>query len=489
MNFKGILVIFAVFITACGDDEPAKVPDPATVSYSFKAIGLTKGTLVSKNLTGIEATTRTDINGGLASLKVLAALKDRKIELDILDASGSSLVAAAMEHEDIKFPTIFLNDCQLTVDDVVQKADGEYSLNVTTSSKAGVYAKNCLGVTRDLLFEYIGPSVDNVLQCSANGLVQELYPFTSSLVTIPNAPVDRDYVCNTVLSDGSHIANSDGSKLVGNSLAVQGMQLTQYDIRVLPNEFGFVFHLNADGSVQHVLSQQPVLTDVSQIDVTIVVKSYVGFGGVLTAYCDFNGWQPIQMAVDTSGNLSYTYQNVATNDGYACNFIDPSTGNYIYDRNTPSGMNFVVLANGVQIIRPHGDNLLIEIDRYGQIVVTMVNLHIELDSPGIADPPVYLIMGNLGDYQSWPMQYLNSRWMADISLPEGVYEANVSYDGGAFKAMYVGGFFGDLLVEGEAVLSTVTFTHARNWFFSVQEGGVSDNDTADTIVIGIGGNF
>lgn len=299
-----------------------------------------------------------------------------------------------------------------------------------------------------LIWEHVQTGVGDVLHCT----VAEALPwnpgfnFTQShQAAINNAPAGT-YVCNAQLQNGDWVVYSynPNQHLFGltvtaldGSTVLSTYTLTEADI-ISNNQNGGNWQLHMDvnglltgpGGGGTVIDDPVCLNPVPSVNAVVVLKSYTNFAFTPRVRFSGDGFTPRVMTAQSGNMYTYTYANVPTDPGddllYTVNFEDPTTGEYLFDENGPTGP-YVVTVNGVQVSERLDDDIKVVIDPCGNIITTLVGLNFVFQPSDSTAFDVDVIFG-LDSFLAYPMTLSGSQWVSTIpNVPPGRYEFNIRY--------------------------------------------------------------
>ena len=239
-----------------------------------------------------------------------------------------------------------------------------------------------------------------------------------------------DYVCNIRRADGSYVVYSLTQQLWG--ATANGYALTTANIITNGQGGGnWTFTLHQDGSVTALGGVNPpppvCTTPVATIGLDVKLKSYSNFVG-WTPQVRFSGdsyaLHPMNRA---AANLyTYIYPAAPTNQVHTLNFQNPNTGSFLFDQNGNSG-DYVVTVNGVQITQMLGNDLRLELDSCGSLIVPTKDLVFTFAPTATNIDHVFLVFGQ-GVFAEYSMTLSNGVWTVTLhNVPIGRYEANIYY--------------------------------------------------------------
>lgn len=491
MNARGILlpvlVALGMFAVGCGKDEVTPAPAP-TFQLTLSILSTGPVTVETSGLKG-EGSLQKEVVDNNVALIVADNAKDKNVLMKFVAANGNDFIRPFMATLGITFPTIHVyekdtqNSCFLSRDDFTE-IDGFFQANITVDAERNISASDCENRSVELRFDLISLSESNVLDCDVEGFGVYRQPFTGQQTYISDGLIDRDYVCRVFLSNGANIIK-EGHKLPGQGLLVQGVDLPEDSIRLGKSGIeGFAFHVNTDRTVTPLTDEMEKVA-VDFVEPTLVVKSYAGVLAV-NANCTFLSQLPVapMTQVLNQHNYTYTFPPTKTNATYTCTFTGPNGGQL-------DPTQLVLIVEGVQVVGLNGV-YTIQFDEFGDPVVQMVERTYMIAPTIELLAPVYMHIGNLGDFITYEMQYLDGRWVATVTLPIGIYEANVSYNGGAYKVLYPGPAVfpassapvadGTLFVGDSPVSRTFPYAHAYYWWFDLTSTSVDDHPGNPPIV-------
>lgn len=447
-----IALSILMFAAACGEHSK-EVPQrfvyfDVTVSGQSEDL-LPKHTVVnSTDLLAFNRPYQRPLVNGHAKFFANVNEKTRNFYLDFSALETDSSLVTEIVNDWQPLPTVQMNGCKLGYADLVTVITENDSLEYRLRGKASqneVTGNDCAGkLIGDMVFALNGISSQNEVSCKAQALPNffstELNEKQVGVASFK--PRKRRYLCNVTLEDGSSLITSAMVGQYGYDFSIQAYHVTDFDITSWDGFVGYLVDIDEDGNASPVLPHIPgTPPSVPFTSVTLEVRGYGGLQNPLAAYCDFGtSIVPVTMVPTYMQGTtivvaqSITFPNVATNRQYACNFMDTVTGQWIYfPPPSTASDNYVFIANGVQVVEPSLNNLRITIDSTGQIVVTRHTVAFTAIPIPAISPPVNLILGTTGVYSSYPMQLQGSEWITTLSLPYGVYEANVVYAGGAYE--------------------------------------------------------
>lgn len=451
----------------------------------------------------------------------------RDFRLDFSDLKVKSSLLSSIIYDWKPLPTVQVNGCKLGYADLVTTMGTDKNVEYRLQGKADqnvVTGNDCAGkLVGDMIFALQGPSATNSVSCKAQDLPNSFSTvLNSNKVGVTNAkPRKRQYLCNVVLEDKTSMISPSRTTQYGYDFSIQAYHVTDFDITSWGDFVGYLVYIDENGNATPVLPHNlKPLPLVPLTSVTLDVRGYSGLNDPLVAYCDFNGlWQPVPMsqsyALGTTivVSQSVTFANVATDRQYACNFKDTVTGQWIYfPPPSTASNNFIFTANGIQVTDPNGNNLKIQLDGAGQMVVPLYTVTFTAIPTSAIGPEVNLILGYAGIYKSYPMQLQGNQWMVTLSIPRGDWEANIAYSSGAYYwltelgevgTFYVANISGNMTLPGvhmdqnnNAIMyasdvsgppPAYVISHRKNYSFRFDSAGINGkNLTITTIGIIIG---
>gem|GEM_PF-6969635 len=386
---------------------------------------------------------------GHAEFFANAKVGARSFLLDLSDSKVQSSLISKIVFDWKTLPPVQVNGCKLGYADLVTAISKDKNLEYRLAGKVSdstVTGNDCAGkLIGDIVFSLQGNSPKNTVVCKVKDLPNS---FTTELTSsgksgVTNAkPRKRLYLCSATLWDGSSVISPSRTTQYGYDFAIQAYHVTDFDIATWDEFTGYLVYIDENGNATPVLPHNfPPLPTVPFTTVTLDVRGYSGLNDPLAAYCDFNGlWTPVPMSQSYAAGTtivvsqSVTFANVATDKQYACNFKNLVTGQWIYfPPPSTASNNYIFEANGIQVIDPNGNNLKIQLDGAGQMVVPLYTVTFTADPLNLISPEVNLILGYAGIYKSYPMHQEGNRWVTTLSISHGDWEGNVMYDGGAYQ--------------------------------------------------------
>lgn len=524
-----IAILILMFAAACGGHS--KEQKQTYVFFDVTASGQSEGLLPentvvnSEDLLAYERNYQRPLVNGHAKFFANSKVKSRYFRLDFADKDEKSSLLSTIIYDWQPLPTVQVNGCKLGYADLVTKATSdnifEYRLQgkVTDSLITG---NDCAGkLIGDMVFSVQGPSDGNQVVCKVQDLPGQFSTaMTTGSIAITNAkPRKRQYLCNITLEDNTSLISPSMVGRYGYDFSIQAYHVTDYDITSWDGFVGYLVYIDENGNASPVLPHIPGTPQpIPLTSVSLEVRGYGGLQNPLQAYCDFGGLVlPVDMlptyaegSTTIVVSQSVTFANVATNMQYACNFMDTVTGQWIYyPPPSTASENYVFIVNGIQVMEPSLNNIRILIDASGNIVVTRHTVMFTAIPSQAINPEVNLILGNTGNYLSYPMQLVNGQWVSSLSLPYGVYEANIDYASGAYTwlteldeygAFHVADISNNVTPPGlrldqyqDAVIyasyvawppPNFVISHKKNYLFRIGPSGLY-GQSATTVTIGI----
>ena len=239
------------------------------------------------------------------------------------------------------------------------------------------------------------------------------------------------YQCN--VNDAGQWIVTLGTVLT--TMNVGGYILTATD--TIDNGVGgenWTFILNADGTVSCAVNCGGVtppptcdpLNPPATIDVPVVFKSYDSLGFIPQVAFEVDNWVPHTMTAVSNNMFTYTYTGVPTNLPYTINFINPTTGDELYNESGPVG-SYLTIVNGTQVNEMMGNDIWVDLDPCG---IPVVNYHDLVFNWTPSDPSFTLSQLIFGQhsFNLFPMIQIGNDWTATLNgIAPGRYEANISY--------------------------------------------------------------
>lgn len=506
-----------MFAAACG--EHSKVKSEKYVYFDVTVSGQSEN-LVPKNavvnttdLLAYDRPYQRPLVNGHARFFANTKVKTRKFRLDFSARETDSSLITQLVNDWQPLPTVQVSGCKLGYADLVTIPTSDNAVEYRLQAKADqnmVTGNDCAGhLIGNMVFALQGPSTSNNVVCMAQDLPNSFTTvLNSSQVGVTNAkPRKRMYLCNVSLNDNSSLITASGVSQYGYDFSIQAYHVTDFDITSWNGFVGYLVYIDENGNASPVLPHIPgTLPSIPFTSVTLEVRSYGGLNNPLEAYCNFNGlWQPVPMSLSYAlgttlvVSQSVTFANVPTDNQYACNFRDTVTGQWIYfPPPSTASDDYIFLVNGLQAIDPNGNNLKVELDGAGQILVPLYTVTFTAIPINPLTPEVNLILGYAGIYKSYPMQLQGGEWMVTLSIPKGDWEANPVYTSGAYHwlteggeagAFYVADISGNVPLPGvrmdqdtNAIMyaslvtgppPTYLISHHKNYFFRYDYAGIN----------------
>jgi hypothetical protein len=253
-----------------------------------------------------------------------------------------------------------------------------------------------------------------------------------SVVNLTNQTAGQ-YWCNA--NDAGQWLASNGT--VFTNMVVNGYTLTATDTESNGIGIGgnWTFILEDDGTIRcavncgGVVPPPPTcdpLNPPATIDVPVIFKSYDSLTYTPQVTSEVDNWVPHAMTPVSANMFTYTYNGVPTNLPYTINFINPTTGEELYNESGPVG-SYLTIVNGVQVNEMMGNDIWMKLDVCG---VPDVNYHDLVFNWTPSDPSFSLSQLIFGQhsFNVFPMTQAGNDWTATLdNIAPGRYEANISY--------------------------------------------------------------
>lgn len=461
MKRWAIMLMILTVAAACGTEKKSKPKKYdrfklSVVSTPKEEIPLDSWAIV-QNLADNDGGTlnvRMD-KGDVPILKALSSLPSRKFQVDFAKAeNGESLISNIILNWE-NFPYVRMNGCLFGYEDVVTLETGaSYRLGGETVGNSIVSTRDCEGkLIGNIYFRISGPNAATKLVCQVNGFPNPLEAKFSSdqTLNLTRKPYRRHYICNPQLSDGSMLITVPNLIPAGYIFFGGAYTFAANDISQAPNNFiGFSFWVDDGGNVIPINTAPAVIpptpptpplppAPVLVTDITMMVRGYAGLQNQITAFCSFYS-PPAEVnmlptyASDGTTVIawSYTYSDVLTDTPYGCYFEDTVTGQQIYyPPPSTQGSQYIITANGYQVVENIGNNVLVYPNQWGQLLLSWQTVIFTFVPSAPLIPPVYLKVGNFGLFRPYPMTLQGNSWQAGVSIPQGYYEHNALSNNGA----------------------------------------------------------
>jgi len=256
-----------------------------------------------------------------------------------------------------------------------------------------------------------------------------------SVVNLTNQTAGQ-YWCN---------ANNSVQWLAYNGEVITNMNVNSYTLTASDTEDNgigggnWTFILEDDGTVRCTVNcggvvHPPVTCDPlnppATIDVPVIFKSYDSLTFTPQVAFEFDNWVPHAMTPVSTNMFTYTYTDVPTNLPYTINFINPTTGEELYNESSPIDSyligSYLTIVNGTQVNRIMGNDIWVNLNPCGIPVVNYHDLVFNW-TPSNPTQTGRLIFGN-NTFKTREMNQVSNDWVQTLkNIAPGRYETNISY--------------------------------------------------------------